>query len=466
MIDDSNSKKTIEILERALKEITLSDNHYDAFLFFTKLEELMNTDYSNTLNESDLSLYEDMIIKAKFIALYRLEKDKVIELINTKFNYINEIEGYDILEKINFFLKTNVHFFNDRNEFKEKLRNALSESKTRISSKNIFINKEEVDSNISSWLRDFRNSYLENGFLDALKISEYITSAQNFKSLSEKEKERVETLIKLYAHLKLDSNNEGMEESFLIRDKDGDLGRFEKGVFTKIEDNVLKETYDLYTQAIGVDPREKTEENKLSPEKVFIPQEEDLKKTPTEGLDKGEKKEEQKSIEKLLASYQTFEIDLKSIESIIDSLEKYKNNPEGLFSKFNNDLQKNENRDNLLATLVFVCQNKLLDKFLKENKELLLEFKKYLSFKLSDDIIKSIIDKSTSPETVSLYLQFLLFKKIKLSPKNAGLFGMHLANIFKKIGQDKYFPIVYGDVNLEQFVWREVIEDNGLVKFK
>ena len=116
--------------------------------------------------------------------------------------------------------------------------------------------------------------------------------------------------------------------------------------------------------------------------------------------------------------------------------------------------------------MVFICQNKLLDKFLKENKTLLVEFKKNLSFKLSDDIIKNIMSKSTSPETVSLYLQFLLFKKIKLSPKNAGLFGMHLANIFKTIGQDKYFPIVYGDVNLEQFVWREVVEENGLVKFK
>ena len=463
MVHNSDSQKTIEILERALTEITLTDNHYDAFLFFTKLEELMSTDYSTILNKSSFSLHEDMIIKAKFIALYRLEGDEVINLISTKFNYINEIEGYSILDKIDFFLKINYHFFNDRNEFKEKLRNVLSESKTNISSKEIFINDEKVNSSIANWLKDFRNSYLENGFLDVLKVGEYIASAENIKSLSKKEKQRVETLIKLYAHLKLDSNHEGMEESFLIKNKNGELGRFERGIFTKIEDNVLKETYDLYAEAIGEDPkiRIKKDEQKLSPEKVFIPEEITEK-------DKKEvsKKEEQKSIEKLLASYQAFEIDLKSIESTIEDLGKYKNTPENLFSKFNNDLQKNKNRDNLLSTLVFVCQNKLLDKFLKENEELLLEFKKYLSFKLSDDIIKSIMNKSTSPETVSLYLQFLLFKKIKLSPKNAGLFGMHLANIFKKIGQDKYFPIVYGDVNLEQFVWREVIEDNGLVKFK
>ena len=89
-----------------------------------------------------------------------------------------------------------------------------------------------------------------------------------------------------------------------------------------------------------------------------------------------------------------------------------------------------------------------------------------MKVKLSDDIIKTIINKSTSSETVSLYLQFLLFKKLKLSPKNSGLFGMHLANIFKKIGQEKYFPIVYGDLNLERFPWREVIEENGLSKFK
>jgi hypothetical protein len=313
MVDDSNSKETTEMLERALKEIILSDNHYDAFLFFTKLEELMSTEYSTTLSKADFSLYEDMIIKAKFIALYRLKEEDVINLINTKFNYIDEIEGYNILDKIDFFLKTNIYFFNDRNEFKEKLRNILSESKIKISSESISINNKDVDPNIANWLKDFRTNYLENGFLDVLKISEYIIGSQNIKSLSKKEGQRVETLIKLYAHLKLDSNNEGMEESFLIRNKEGELGRLEKGAFTKIEDNVLKETYDLYAEVTGIDPRGRFEKNSI-PEKVFVPEEETKK-------DSKEVKDDKKSVEKLLESYRAFEIDLKGIDTVITDLE-------------------------------------------------------------------------------------------------------------------------------------------------
>ena len=252
-----------------------------------------------------------------------------------------------------------------------------------------------------------------------------------------------------------------MEESFLFENENRELMRLERGVFSKIEDSVLKDTYDLYNEV-----QKKTGGELYNSDKKI--DKEPVKKvfeTPTKEQAQVEKVEEKKSVEKLLESYKAFEIDLKSMDVIIKELERYKNNPNGLFEKFNQDLEK-ENRDSLLATLVFICQNKLLDKFLKENENLLIEFKKYLSFKLSDDVVKSIINKSTSLETVSLYLQFLLFKKIKLSAKNAGLFGMHLANILKQNGQEKYFPMVYGDVNLEQFVWREVIEENGLVKFK
>jgi hypothetical protein len=460
MTDNSKNKKTIEIIEKALKEIILTDNHYNAFLFFTKLEKLLNTTFVNTLSKEELSLYEDMIIKAKFVGLYRLDEKEVIDLINAKFNYISKIRDYDILDKIDFFLTSNFYFFDDRNEWKKKMRDVLSESNTEITEKEIDLNNEKVKPSITNWLNDFRTNYLEEGFLDVLKISEYISNSKNLRNLSEEEKKKVEILIKLYAHLKLDSNKEGMEESFLMKDEEGNLGRLEKGSFRKLDENLLKETYALYEEITG---EKIQDENKISKshsnKKVFIPEEETKE-------DVKEVEDNKKSVEKLLESYKSFEMDLKGIEPIIKGLEKYQNNPDGLFIKFNKDLEQEDSRDNLLSAVVFICQNKLLDKFLQENEKLLIEFKKYLSFKLSDDIIKSILNKSTSPETVSLYLQFLLFKKIKLSPKNAGLFGMHLANIFKKIGQDKYFPIVYGDVNLEQFVWREVIEENGLVKFK
>lgn len=269
---------------------------------------------------------------------------------------------------------------------------------------------------------------------------------------------------------------EGIEENPFVENEKGEIGTLRKGQFEKIS----KETINIYNQVqklTGGKPYKKGLTKPLTQvrpsRKVFVPE-----KTIGDSLSKKEPEEKHietreiassassiSRVEKLLQEYKNFELNLKRIKDLVSGLGVYKNDLDSLFLEFENNLKANQ-KDKSWAIIMFICENKLLNLFFKDNKNLLLEFKKYLSLKFSEDIIENIVKRSTNPETVSLYLQFLLNNKMKLSMRSSGLFGMHLANIFKKIGQDKYFPIVYGDVNLEQFVWREVVEENGVVKFK
>ncbi len=466
-----NDQKTIDVFQKSLDRIIKENDSPGAYLFFWRLQNLLNNPkLSSILDNSVLQQYQLMVLKAKFLALYKLDDDEAINLINEHFNLIIDIKFYDLLEKIDQFLVINKYFAIQRDEFKDKLRKVLLESKTRITKHDLKINNKDYSPTISNWLRGFRNQFTEDGFRDKVKITQYFSSGQNVLNLNDSEKKKLKILINLYAYLKVSSLSlEGIEEHISIKTSDGSSAIFAKGRIEKIPQaviNIFNEVQkkiggELYRPPHEDRNRVQSIMDSKQSRKVFeLPKEENGSefKPP-------EKKDEKKSVEKLLESYRSFEMDLKSIDVLIKALGEYKNKPQKLFSKFNQDLE-DKKRDNLLANLVFICQSKLLNKFLNENKKLLVEFKEYLSFKFTADIVKTILDNSSSPETVSLYLQFILFKKLKLSPRNAGLFGMHLANVLKKVGQQKYFPMVYGDVNLEQFVWREVIEENGLVKFK
>jgi hypothetical protein len=383
----------------------------------------INNDNSYILQKYQLILDKLAWISFSFLPsleMGKLFKTKLIFGVNLEINVIEEIKSL-------FSLYTS-----SRKRIRKNLLNNIKENIESVGSDELKISSEDnrFIPTVKNWLIDYDRFSVIEKRKDRMAILDYINSNENVKNLSKDQRLVLRSVLELYDFLR----------------------------FFDITTDLLKNKYQSSAKAL---PHSKQKDNKLhSNKKVFKP-----KEVTSENIKDSSPKEDKKIIEVLLESYQAFELDLKNIDSFIKDCEKYQNNPDGLFKKFNQDLLA-EDRDNLLAALVFVCQNKLLDKFLQENKELLTEFKKYLSFKLSDDVIKSIIKKSTSPETVSLYLQFLLFKKIKLSSKNAGLFGMHLANIFKRTDQEKYFPIVYGDLNLEQFVWREVIEENGLVKFK
>ena len=60
----------------------------------------------------------------------------------------------------------------------------------------------------------------------------------------------------------------------------------------------------------------------------------------------------------------------------------------------------------------------------------------------------------TAPQFVRLFLEISLEERLKLTESEAARIGLHLANLLKRAGNDKYNQIAYFDMGSGEFKWR------------
>ncbi|MDD3284802.1 MAG: hypothetical protein PHZ07_04380 [Patescibacteria group bacterium] len=447
---DFNNKNTIQSFRKELDSIIESEDGIRGYKFALYMQKILDIpEIGNTLSQESRAQYDDMIITAKFLGLHRLSEEEFFKLLEEHFNKMFDIKYYNISSRVEYFLVTNFYFLPDRDEFKIKIRDFLLSNKILISKEKIKINGVLEDQSVQNWLKDFRNKYTEDGFLDPVSISEYFTSSENFNALSLKEKDDVKSIFDLYSMLKMKSSDLiGMEEAISIETPDGELAVLRHGEIEKIP----REVYKLYDEIKDI----MNPDIEVRSKKVFDVDEE------SKSLPKEEKNiDEKKSIQILLQKYKDFEDKMNQLDT--KNLEQYKNNLDSLFGEFEN-YSKDKNK--IFSFILFLVKNGLFNQFYKSVPGVAgLEFKKYLSTKFSESIVEFIVEHYENPESVSLFLQFLL-NRSGINERESALFGMYIANIFKKNKQEKYFSIVYGDLNLESFLWRDVVEEAGIVKFK
>ncbi len=430
----------------------LNDNSIvSAYRLFLDIKNFLKTNIS----QQDPALY-NMKHVTGYLAISRLQEDDVLDLISNHFNVVFEIDNYDILARMNDLL-TNYENLDDRDELKAKIKTALRESNLKITTPSLNIGNIQEDPTISNWLKYFRGQFTEGGFIDALNITKFINSDKNFFALPDKEKNKIEILLNFYRKLSISSFDPmGMENDFIIEDESGELYYFNKGEFTKlgikkdIETEIINDNTDDISNNIDIN-RSVSAVNKVfvQPTPVKIPEPVVKKQNPAEAL---------------LVEYKSFEKSISNTKNDLLLFEKYKNNLDEFYGEFD-EMIRSKDKQKLISAVVFIAKNKLINIFIKNNKNLFIEFKKSLLLKFDEDIVTSISNNLDSIETVSLYLQFL-FTRFALTPRETGLYGMYIANIFKKSGQEKYFPIVYGDINLGQFLFRDVVEIAGKLKLK
>ena len=453
---DLNDKKIIDDFNDGLRDIIIYDDLGKAYSFFVNLEKIINAPkLRNSITEETLRQYELMIKKAKFIAMGQLKEEELLNLLENDFNLVYEIDNYDLVSKFENFLVLDKYFAPERDEVKEKVVNILLTLKTNITSKQININGEILEPNVENWLKDFRNQFTEEGFLEDLNLSKYFSGNKNFLDLTEQEKERVKTLFAFYKKLKIKSSSvEGFEESVPLIMDDGSLKIYRGGVVEKIPDEI-EQLYESVKNIGAETPVAKSEIRK-----VFQADESQVHKSKEDLV----KQSKPSNVDEILKSYKRFELDFKDIELKILKDLKLKNSSD-LDEEFIN-LVNSGKKQEAMAVLSYVCKSGFLSMFLKDNQVLKNDFSKFLNNRFSADVSESIINSFGSVESVSLFLQFLLNDKLNLTPRDSGIFGMYLANIFKKSGQGKYFPIVYGDVNSSMFVFREIQDVAGKLMIK
>ncbi|NCO25019.1 hypothetical protein GW901_00635 [Candidatus Parcubacteria bacterium] len=246
---DFNNQETIQGFNNELNSIISENNGGRAFKFFYFMERILAQPLiKDKLSGESLKQYQQMIIKAKFIALYRLKEKEIYELLTNHFNYCFAIEGYNLYKKIKDYLTT-LSSLIARNNFKNGLRKILSNSQALVASGKIILDGKTAEPTISNWLKDFRLRFGEESFSDSLKVSDYLANSQNTKSLSAEERQKISNLLDWYGKLKISSLNiSGLEEDITIIKPDGGVAFIKQG---RLE-NINKEAKDVYQKISGV----------------------------------------------------------------------------------------------------------------------------------------------------------------------------------------------------------------------
>lgn len=304
---------------------------------------------------------------------------------------------------------------------KQQIENAIYLNEKILFDKEFSINGRLDKSSIANWIKNYIAEVGIDKYND-LALSKFVIDSKNAKNLDQKDKDLLYKILKTYLNIKF---------------------------FPEIFDDVPEDQWSII-------PATKIIETKKAVNKVFV------QPTPVKIPEPVIKK--QNPAEALLVEYKSFEKSISNTKNDLLLFEKYKNNLDEFYGEFD-EMIRSKDKQKLISAVAFIVKNKLINIFIKNNKNLFIEFKKSLLLKFDEDIVTSISNNLDSIETVSLYLQFL-FTRFALTPRETGLYGMYIANIFKKSGQEKYFPIVYGDINLGQFLFRDVVEIAGKLKLK
>ncbi|MCK4745188.1 hypothetical protein KAS41_03945 [Candidatus Parcubacteria bacterium] len=248
-----------EELQSQAKIIIVFDFFKQAFELSQKLEKEIKKNQA-----MQASQYYDILYKLKWIALPKLKDGEVAELFASHFMIIFKISGFDIWRKLKSKIINDI-FYDDRNNFKNKIKKILLDNEEIITSKRILVNQKIVNPNIANWLRDY-NINVGSEFINKEEQIQYFTYSENIKKIDNpEEKNRLKILFKIYEKLKISSSTAaGIEEDIYTEDESGNVGVLSEGIFTKIDDRTGKQI-KLMRKIISGEPIDEKDKFAIQP---------------------------------------------------------------------------------------------------------------------------------------------------------------------------------------------------------
>jgi hypothetical protein len=216
-----NDRNVLEAVKKQLAEILNFNLSKEARFLLKKIElgfkEFLNLKFEN---ETLYNEWQDIYIKLKWVAFPYLKSQEVIKLFEENLATAFNIERYP-LENFLEALFLTIPLLEDRDIYKQKLREAMLKNNQEITSQELLIDGKLKRPTIGEWLNEY-NKFVGLGKADKLKQVEFFNKNQNFQKLSPEEKEKIKRLIDLYERLKISSlEDEGTEEvTFAFKTED------------------------------------------------------------------------------------------------------------------------------------------------------------------------------------------------------------------------------------------------------
>jgi hypothetical protein len=204
-------KLDFSLLQQEIDYVVVNRTFEEAFESYNLVKEWVE---SSGVKEADIksyNLYQNYLIKLKFLALNFFDIDEYPELFRNSASLAFEITDYNLWEKIETELIA-MNDINARDEFKKKLKTALEQCSNSLTSSSQPGNPKKV----AEWIKDFVINLGLDKF-DKLKKAEYLSNSQSIKNLSNVDKNKVRDLLDIYEKLGLSSKEkEGYENSVLM----------------------------------------------------------------------------------------------------------------------------------------------------------------------------------------------------------------------------------------------------------
>lgn len=372
-------------------------------------------------NPEFFNTYEDILLKAKIIAMPIIAPEEVIGLFK---EHLMEI--FALREKIDLWEKIRVkclmiYLHEDRDVFKSKLRAALLNNSEEITSD--LIGAEQLPT-VGNWLRNYI-AYVGSGQVETVKQLEYLSQNENFNKLSENEKANIKLLLEVYERLKLSSlTPEGLEENVTFDLGDGKLRVLKQGRVEIIDlEEVAEENPGLRALLVA------------------------------SGLENSEDR-----TATIIKAYQGSQIE----EDSVLVLEKRIQAETGgdiqkisdiLWQTVNAPLAENMRVEKTLAALRLLAAVDRLDGLLRDDERFIKFFTSYLKENYPEPYLEDYRLYPAAPKNMSLFLQYILKDKLGKNTNDSARIGMRLVNLLKKAGNDKYMKMVYYDTDQKIFVW-------------
>ena len=409
---DFNSPKILEAIKwRAERAIT-----FDLVREARALVDFLEKNLSSSAIEQpeDELTYQEVFIKAKFIALPTLDAEEIINLLQENFTLIFEIPDYDLWRKIKTKLIA-IAKFEDRDNFKKKIGAAFSANEESLTGSGVVLGGAEVKGTIKAWLADARQT-LGSGKVEIVQLSQYLINSANTKKLSEEDRRKVDYLLKFYEKTKESSIEFGGMEEVMIFEVDGALDAYEEGITERIGKEIRDKVVELQSIETTTDIKDEVQ-------------------AKYRGNETEEKKiaAEMKKIQKATGG---------DFKKMVDALLHAIPGP-----------GRAANRIQLAAILKVLAEEGKLEKLLDDKRfgEMVTSYLKKMG---RSSELSGFKTNPRAAQYVSVLLQYLLKDVAGMTNDDSGRLGMQIFNALAKKGAgEKYQGIVYFDLEKKEFDW-------------
>ncbi|MDA2921731.1 hypothetical protein MYX07_00510 [Patescibacteria group bacterium AH-259-L07] len=197
------------------------------------LEEFLKE--NKTLPEDNPSLYkecQDLLTRLQWYSFFFISSDDAVNLFKSGINIALSEKSFPLETYLSVFL-LNIPSLTLRDEYKGKIRQAVVESKKRITSGDI--------RTVADWLTLY-NRELGTGEVEKVRVAEFLNKNEHIIKLSSSEKTKIKRLFELYEELKIPANTiEGLEEEVYVLNEQGELEFHKRGKVENITRAVERE---------------------------------------------------------------------------------------------------------------------------------------------------------------------------------------------------------------------------------